>query len=97
MKSDMWMIHATFHMSWANPWDKDNCSTESVFEIMESAASKYASYMIKMADALDDAFEVIEDNSPAILEMLCNNSYNSGLDCRKSLNATNNILKAVGI
>lgn len=52
---------------------------------MESAASKYASYMIKMADALDDAFEVIEDNSPAILEMLCNNSYNSGLDCRKKL------------
>ena len=39
----------------------------------------------KMADALDDAFEVIEDNSPAILEMLCNNSYNSGLDCRKKL------------
>ena len=73
------------HERWANPWDKDNCSTESVFEIMESAASKYASYMIKMADALDDAFEVIEDNSPAILEMLCNNSYNSGLDCRKKL------------
>ncbi len=73
------------HERWANPWDKENCSTESVFEIMESAASKYASYMIKMADALDDAFEVIEDNSPAILEMLCNNSYNSGLDCRKKL------------
>lgn len=73
------------HQRWHNPWDEDCHSTESVFDIIEKNTPVYADYMVKMADALNDAFDVIEDNSPAILELLQNNSYNSGLDCKKKL------------
>lgn len=73
------------HERWHNPWDTNYNSTASVFDIMDKTVHVYTDYMIKMADALDDAFDVIEDNSPAILRLLQNNSYNSGLDCRRRL------------
>ncbi len=73
------------HNRWHNPWDENCSSTSSVFDIMDACVPLYAEYMIKMADALNDAFDIIEDNSPAILELLQNKSYNSGLDCRRRL------------
>lgn len=73
------------HNEWVNPWDDTMRGTSSVFDIMEELQVKYARYMSSMGTALKDAFNMVQDDHPAILEYLGNNSYSSGFDCRKRI------------
>lgn len=73
------------HREWVNPWEPSIRGTSSVFEMMDALKIKYARYMVRMGSALNDAHNMLQDDSPEILTLLGNNSYSSGFDCRKRI------------
>ncbi len=73
------------HREWVNPWEPSMRGTSSVFEMLDSLQNKYVRYMEGMDRALNDSHDMLQDDSPAILSLLGNNSYSSGFDCRKRI------------
>lgn len=73
------------HREWVNPWEPSMRGTASVFEMLDSLQNKYVRYMESMDCALNDSHDMLQDDSPAILSLLGNNSYSSGFDCRKRI------------
>ncbi len=71
------------HVTWVNPWDESISSNKDFYELMEDAKEAYQR-RIKMFEDGDDA---------GLLADLGDNSYDSGLDWRRTLE----ISKAAGI
>lgn len=63
------------HSCWYNPFGPKIIRNDSVFDIFKESTQKYASYMNIMYKAL------LNHSYDEILNLLGNNSYNSGIDC----------------
>lgn len=75
----------TAHNSWSNPYKESPIRHESVYELIDNNIGRYCSYMQEMHHALADAKNMVQDDSPVILQMLGNLSFTTGLDCRYQL------------
>lgn len=70
------------HKEWVNPWYDRMRATTSVFDIMDRNVPILIGLIQEMHHALDDSRNMVQNDSPVILDMLGNKSYSSGIDCR---------------
>lgn len=73
------------HSTWFNPFVHGAFSTDSVYDIIDKNVGRYCNYMTKMHHALSNSKNMVQDDSPVILNLLGNRSYSTGVDCRHQL------------
>ncbi len=71
------------HQPWQNPWDKTHISTDSFFDLMESAQKDYLEILSDTNRLFQTPSRTDEEQAQtkALLDKLGNKSYHSGLDC----------------
>lgn len=89
--NDALMFHKdpcnTKHILWQNPWDKEHGSTESFFDLFESAQMEYSRLLNEIARFFSTPHTPSEKEKAlsSLLRMLGNRSYHSGLTSTSDL------------
>ena len=74
------------HFRWRNPWNKEDVSHESFFDLLDTAGTQYQSVLNKTARlfTLPIGTPVYREQLDALSLELGNNSYDSGLPLKKN-------------
>ena len=74
------------HFRWRNPWNKEDVSHESFFDLLDTAGTRYQSILNKTARlfTLPIGTPVYREQLDALSLELGNNSYDSGLPLEKN-------------